>query len=127
MKLCRHDFRNNRRQTEFENYARIIGSVTVYVMLCDASCLHARALLALSHEQDTWASKMETSDESVWRTPSLLTKKELWKTILSWQSCYSTIRDSVFECIIKNIPENNPRIMGSSIKIEFWENNGGNF
>ena len=41
-------------------------------MLCDASCLHARAHLALSHEQDTWASKMETSDESVWRTPSLL-------------------------------------------------------
>ena len=63
MKLCRHNFRNNRRQTEFENYARIIGSVTIYIMLRDTSCLHA-------HEQDTWASKMETSDESVWRTPS---------------------------------------------------------
>ena len=95
---------------------RIIGSVTVYVMLRDTSCLQSRARLALSHEQDTWASKMETSDESVWRTPSLLTKKELWKTIFICQSCYSTIRDSVFECIILKKPENNPRIMGSFIK-----------
>ena len=93
VKLCRHNFRNNRRQTEFENYARIIDSVTVYIMLRDTFCLHARACLALSHEQDTWASKMETSDESVWRTPSLLIKKELWKTIFSCQSSYSTFRD----------------------------------
>ena len=68
---------------------------------------------------------------SAWRTPSLLTKKELWKTIFSCQSCYSTIRDSVF--VIKNIPKNNPRIMGSFIKnnrFEFWESRnrimGGN-
>ena len=57
---------------------RKIGSVTVYVMLGDTSCLHARArahILLSPHEQDTWASKMDE------RTPSLLTKKELWKTI----------------------------------------------
>ena len=60
-----------------------------------------------------------------WRTPSPLTKKELWKTIFSCQLCSSTIRDSVFKCIIeKKNSENNLRIIGSFLKnnrLKFWE------
>ena len=68
-------------------------------------------------------SAIPTTNSDTSTASSLLDR--LWKTIFSCQLCSSTIRDSVFKCIIENtFSENNLRIIGSFLKnnrLKFWE------